>query len=640
MKQVEAGVGRALLAVLALCLAFLALSLTASREARAAGEAAKTKFGIEYVLWHCPYSPGSPLAAPALRNRDAQAPDMTRIEETPGATTESKIRAYEDYLRGGTSFFWQSRPALGYYCIDDTAAGRAVARAHAELLRDAGMDFVFVDFTNNVLSPAGLFGAPGKPGCKQHEPYANWIARDRLVDGCIGFDFKTNDTRSIFAGFEVLLEEWSKVPGAPKIVPWVPLTRYNAPPFVFVRAGELRFPDTFESSADRIYALLSGGGHGDFKYKNSLLVDDRDGKFMLFNVVNNVFPEDKAEEKSFAARGFHVQNVWARFPDRAEVALDDPLLRENVLSPLGLKTLPAFDYEGLMSLALASVLKSADPKRFGGLSGSERWPDLIALISGDHARYAGRLKAASDIANTFFWHSVDTDKIWRWREPCRNPGRLKASQGSAPCEQRLSDNGAVVNVSSAIDWYHFTQTETSVGRMGGKVFERYFDAVTDSPVPVDYVLIGTWNQWLASQQRCVMNPRAPFQDCDGHRDCQGRRSPAPPVEVDYRNAAAIQFAHAPPKALAPLASGEQGSPIVCQNIGGGGFAWMANVSRGADGAPVYTRTMPDFHHFWIGDDSTDMEPGTRRLPDGEFKPDNSMYELMKKKILAYKASHK
>jgi hypothetical protein len=115
-----------------------------------AGGGVGTKYGIFYLVWHC-------LATDNIY-------DISKGQIGPTPT-----------------FHWWSQPAAGYYCL---SRDRQVLRDHAVQLRDAGIDFIYLDFTN-FNSAAQIAGI---------EP------------------------------LKALLEEWSKIPGAPRVVPWLPLT--------------------------------------------------------------------------------------------------------------------------------------------------------------------------------------------------------------------------------------------------------------------------------------------------------------------------------------------------------------------------------------------------------------------------------
>ena len=118
-----------------------------------------------YLLWHCPVS-SSPHYNPSGVIYD-----------------NSKILAGAENWGPIHAFHWWGKPDAGYYCL---AENDNLLRQHAEMLRDAGVDFVFVDSTNSS-DQAGAESLYIKP-------------------------------------FDELVKVWSEVPGAPKIVPWVPIT--------------------------------------------------------------------------------------------------------------------------------------------------------------------------------------------------------------------------------------------------------------------------------------------------------------------------------------------------------------------------------------------------------------------------------
>ncbi len=123
-----------------------------------------TKVGIMYSLWHCPISP----------------------YYTNDIYDVSEILAGRQEWGPIPAFHWWDKPKRGYYClsIDDN-----IIVEHAVMLREAGIDFVYLDVTN-------------------------WPWADERV----------NARRSIMEPYNNMLEVWSTVPNAPKIVPWAPLT--------------------------------------------------------------------------------------------------------------------------------------------------------------------------------------------------------------------------------------------------------------------------------------------------------------------------------------------------------------------------------------------------------------------------------
>ncbi|MBU6454950.1 MAG: hypothetical protein KGS72_24485 [Cyanobacteria bacterium REEB67] len=123
------------------------------------------KIGILYFLWHAPAS-----ASPRYR------PSGTIFDNT-------QILAGDGTWGPVNTFHWWGKPDAGYYAL---AENDDLLRRHAEMLRDAGIDFVIVDSSNQ----------PNQAG-----------SRPMIIDP-----------------FDEMVKVWSEVPGAPKIVPWVPIT--------------------------------------------------------------------------------------------------------------------------------------------------------------------------------------------------------------------------------------------------------------------------------------------------------------------------------------------------------------------------------------------------------------------------------
>lgn len=137
----------------ALLLLLASLARVASRDA-----------GILYEVWH---------------SRAAHAMAAVRAKGLPQLTTELVIASQDtaapfsldDVYRGAAADIWGAQPALGFYCLwraragdpppsppmDDCANISATARAHAQMLLEAGVDYVSVDVTNwpSVGAPGG-----------------------------------------------------------------------------------------------------------------------------------------------------------------------------------------------------------------------------------------------------------------------------------------------------------------------------------------------------------------------------------------------------------------------------------------------------------------------------------------------------
>lgn len=124
-----------------------------------------TQFGIIYSLWHC-------LATVRAVDRPYNVTEALFHKRPWGPIPE---------------FHFWAEPQVGYYCLGDRPD---ILRLHATMLRDAGIDFVVVDASNNEFRDA------------------------RTPDSELG----------IIKPFELLLAEWSKIRGAPKIVVFAPVT--------------------------------------------------------------------------------------------------------------------------------------------------------------------------------------------------------------------------------------------------------------------------------------------------------------------------------------------------------------------------------------------------------------------------------
>lgn len=121
---------------------------------------AKTEFGMLYFLWHCP----------ATKN----------IHDISLFLEEKKPLG--DF---GAFHYWE-RPAEGYYCLSER---EDILEKHARQLRDAGVDFLVVDSTNHAFQNQSAISA-----------------REMIQEP-----------------FLKLLEVFSRIEGAPKLVPWVPI---------------------------------------------------------------------------------------------------------------------------------------------------------------------------------------------------------------------------------------------------------------------------------------------------------------------------------------------------------------------------------------------------------------------------------
>ena len=138
---------------------------------------------------------------------------------------------------------WWTEPAAGYYCI---VRDRQVLRNHAVQLRDMGIDFIYFDNTN--------------------------------------FSDATNEQGrySTLAALQALMEEWSQIPGAPKVVVWQPMS------------PGATMPDAVDQILQRYPNML-------FQYQ---------GKPLMLVVETGQFPVDPGLWNRFADR-YTLRKMWA-----------------------------------------------------------------------------------------------------------------------------------------------------------------------------------------------------------------------------------------------------------------------------------------------------------------------------------------
>jgi hypothetical protein len=135
-----------------------------------------TRIGMFYNTWHCYVSADNP--------HGAAVHDISEV-----------LAGNQSWGPAGAAHWWDE-PAAGYYCL---ARNDALLTQHATLLRDAGVDFVFVDATNHAYVDS---------------------RSDRTPE-------------MILAPMERLLAVWSTVPNAPRVVPWVPVPAATANPAIY-----------------------------------------------------------------------------------------------------------------------------------------------------------------------------------------------------------------------------------------------------------------------------------------------------------------------------------------------------------------------------------------------------------------------
>ncbi len=190
----------------------------------------RARFGIFYSTWHCIAANASPVR------------DLTLV------------RAGQQGWGGFGVFHYWGRPAPGYYC---PSANDGVLRQHAELLRDAGIDFAFLDATNHAYVDARSHDTPGM----------------------------------ILAPLDRLLAVWSTVPGAPRLVPWVPVMGATASATTY--------------TVDAMLARLAAYPGMQFVYQ---------GKPLVLVTENEQYPVNATREAALA-QSYTVRRMWAMFGD-------------------------------------------------------------------------------------------------------------------------------------------------------------------------------------------------------------------------------------------------------------------------------------------------------------------------------------
>lgn len=573
-------------------------------------------FGIYYYLDHCRV---------AEKNLSITPPDMTKVESIRG---DQRIQTYENYINGGYTAFWQDKPQLGYYCIDDSIEGRLVAKAHATQLKNAGIDFVFVDFTNNSISPRSL-NANSPKYCGRADLVRTNPITGKPVSGCLGFNTAAT-TADILTAFRVLLEEWAKVEGAPKIVPWVPMTSYNGANFVFVKGSEIKHD--LELTIDAVLDQIKGNGDGPFgmQYGSQLFIRRGDSKPLLLNTINHIFPEDKETVSRVERSGFIVESLWARFPNKAELKYDYDYLKTTFGFDIGTHTFPLFnDYPTLV----ASFYSAALPTEFAWRKSTESPQVFIrrihqAWVDGDASTktaITSAMKVAALNVQRYYWHSVDVDNVWYWRSPCKDPKSFKESQATVPCDQRTSADGKVVPISTAFEWVSFTEERTSVPTFNGDTLRRYFDTLHQHKDTAEIVLIDSWNEWISTIRLCDFNAAGLVSM--GENKKLGTVLP-PRATDDLRSETALKFEGGQVNYwLEPGRDFESSkTDVICQYYPGlsRAYRWLVESENNP------TKTKPHFHHHWIGGYVSDIEPSA----DG----DNLLYQILTNQIKAFKNS--
>ncbi|HNT27366.1 MAG TPA: hypothetical protein PKH10_04215 [bacterium] len=198
----------------------------------------KTKIGVFYHTWHCP--------------------SATEVHDVSKCLEQNSWPDWPSDPNVQTSFWW-AEPQDGYYCLTNNTA---LLTKHAEMLRDMGTDFVFVDVTNHNYNTSSL---------------------------CI------NPEGMIIQPFTTLVNVWKNIPGAPKIVPWVPVS--DCP--TYFQPNQCTHPaDTYI-----VYTLLD-------ILKDTGMLFEYQGKPLLLITENSTYPVSETKLATLSAT-YTIRKMWA-----------------------------------------------------------------------------------------------------------------------------------------------------------------------------------------------------------------------------------------------------------------------------------------------------------------------------------------
>jgi hypothetical protein len=224
--------------------------------------AAEPVVGMTYSIHQCLGTNDLPRYAPS---DSSEAWDTTRIL--------AGSQSWGDYTR----FHWWGRPKLGYYC-GMRATSSQVFVQHARWLREAGVDFVAVDFSNAF---------------KMSDPDV--------------YETMTPSYERMLAAWQTVYNETGpEGPKPPRIVPFIPLTSSTvAAPYGAAAASNIE-----QLALDRLF-LSAGGVYNNLRFMF-------EGKPLVLLVANPAFPPDSARESllqvsnSYTSTGFTTRWMWAR----------------------------------------------------------------------------------------------------------------------------------------------------------------------------------------------------------------------------------------------------------------------------------------------------------------------------------------
>ena len=143
--------------------------------------------GMLYFIWHCAGSKRI-IDNTSIFERNNSAGFGQTVNLLNAPANANKFGTPGFFGNRGEWHYWGKPTPHGYYCLSENDD---VLRTHANQLKNIGIDYVVVDFTN----------------------WPNFTA--------------INAKQDVRDPFLAMLRVWSTVPGAPKIVPWVPFQNYH-----------------------------------------------------------------------------------------------------------------------------------------------------------------------------------------------------------------------------------------------------------------------------------------------------------------------------------------------------------------------------------------------------------------------------
>ena len=364
----------------------------------AEGRAHGTIFGIMYSTWHCPQAQDNPAGTPIF--------DIAKI-----------LSGQQPYGPYG-AWYWKSDPLDGYYCLsrrDD------VLRKHAIQLRDAGIRFVYIDASNHPSSATAFADRPAE---------------------------------MIMEPMDAMLRVWSAIPGAPRIVPFVPVMNVAEPMIDWMMARLAQYPQMqLMEEGKPFFLVVANPGLPPDQAKLSALAQNYSYRKMWHHAIPGV-TRDSWSFSSFCSNPYFNSH-------QGTAACDQPITQNN--GPEHVSISPAINsfifstpsqatprYSGrTFARQFDTVFKSPTTK-FATISDWNSWVAIAFCKKADGGLSTNRAECAS---STYEFVDTYTDELSRDMEPTHSQGdyyyRLmkaciaKFARGEACNENSASEVGAM-----------------------------------------------------------------------------------------------------------------------------------------------------------------------------------------------------